>query len=148
MRHSEWTRTSGDMAVAPGVVEITQHQRHVLPARLYRVPVNLEGAVRGRKHGRAPLCVPAEVRSSRKPYHSESSSRLLQGCGEPLEIASALVALLGGIPSVLPSGCRFNSASTTRCCASSADGAEPRYLMRSGVKRRAGVRGFTHEAHP
>jgi hypothetical protein len=37
-----------NMAVASGVVKITQHQRDMLSARLYLVPVKLEGAMYGR----------------------------------------------------------------------------------------------------
>jgi hypothetical protein len=46
------------MAVAPGVVEITQHQCDVLSVRFYRVPVKLEGAMCGRQHGRHDSAYP------------------------------------------------------------------------------------------
>jgi hypothetical protein len=58
----------GNMAVAPGVVEITQHQRHVFPARLNRIRVNLEGAVRGRKDRRDHPAYPLRFDHLAKPY--------------------------------------------------------------------------------
>ena len=58
----------GNMAIDPGVVEITQHQRHVFPARLHRVPVDLEGAVRGRKHCRDHPAYPLRFDHLAKPY--------------------------------------------------------------------------------
>ena len=41
-----------DMAVASSAVQIAQHQCDVLATGVYCVPMELEGPVRGREHGR------------------------------------------------------------------------------------------------
>jgi hypothetical protein len=41
-----------DMAVPAVAVQVSQDERHVFPARFYGVPVELEGPVCRRQHGR------------------------------------------------------------------------------------------------
>jgi hypothetical protein len=77
----------GNMTVAPGVAEIAQHQRHVFRARLNRVPVNLEGAVRGRKHSRDHPAYQLRFDHLAKPYtEAEADGNLPRGPGRSADL--------------------------------------------------------------
>jgi hypothetical protein len=80
----------GNMAVVPGVVEIAQHQRQVFPARRDRVPVYLEGAVRGRKHSRDHPAYSLRFGHLAKPYTEAGAEGNL-----PLSPHSSLHHVLG-----------------------------------------------------
>jgi hypothetical protein len=76
-----------DMTVAPGVVEIAQHQRQVFRARLNRVPVNLEGAVRRRKHSRDHPAYSLRFGHLAKPYtEAEADGNLPRGPGRSADL--------------------------------------------------------------
>jgi hypothetical protein len=81
MDPDEW-----NMAIASGVGEISQHQRQVLvPTGLDCIPVNLEGAVCGWKHGRDHPAYPLRFDHLAKPYTvmgARSCSGLSRDCGE------------------------------------------------------------------
>jgi hypothetical protein len=89
------------MTIGPGVAEIAHHQRHVFPARLNRVPVNLEGAVRGRKHSRDHPAYSLRFGHLAKPYtEAEAEGNL------PLSVHSTAHHVLG-LRSICR-GCRMN----------------------------------------